>query len=95
MLISSNRTPQSCSKRKLQNVALRAKVKTEMKGKTSRWVTRREAKEGSNKARRRFQLPSTEVEGIEDEPVTGRSQGGLADRIGSKRHSTGGSNWPS
>ena len=34
-------------------MALRAKVKTEMKGLTSRWVTREEAKVGSKKARRR------------------------------------------
>ena len=33
-------------------MALRAKVKTEMKGKTSRLVTREEAKVGSKKARR-------------------------------------------
>jgi hypothetical protein len=53
-------------------VALRAKVKTEMKGKTSRWVTREEAKVGSKKARRR----NNKVEVKE----------GLADRIGSSGH---------
>ena len=46
-------------------MALRAKVKTEMKGTTSRWFTREEAKVGSKKARR--QNNKAEVkEGLKD-----------------------------